>query len=71
MRKVVLEGFYLQQFSPKTIARGDDVVKRYTAVLKNGEGDRITVTTTNKIIEGFIVGEDVDVTLEQVQVGLA
>jgi hypothetical protein len=62
-----LEGFYCDGVDIRKREKDDKVVERYTLILRNRDGDRISVTTESKELKKFCTGEDVDLELRQHQ----
>ena len=64
---MTFEGLHLKGVDERKRERNDKVVKRYTLILQNDDGDKITITTEKKRSMEMVVGGDVDLKVTQAQ----
>lgn len=64
-----IEGLEVKEASERKKESGDGkkVVTTYFLVLKNDDGDRVSITTTGKVLREFLCSYDVDLELTSPQ----
>jgi hypothetical protein len=62
-----LKGMVIRAFDEKSRSKNEKTDRWFLAILKNDDGDSITVRTDKKILLKLIAGEKVDVTIVQAQ----
>ena len=70
VESINLKGMVIRAFDTKSRSKNEKTDKWFLAVLKNDDGDSITVRTDKKVLLKLIAGEKVDVTIIQAQTTL-
>jgi hypothetical protein len=67
---ISLKGMVIRGFEEKQRSKNNETNKWFLAMLKNDEGDNITIRTDKRILLKLIAGETVDVIISQSQTRL-